>query len=50
MNDLIQRIANAVIRQEGQPPDAFNAGDLRGAPWLPAHSPGWQRRPRLKLR
>src|ERR1035438_9246792 len=37
MNDLIQRIANAVIRQEGQPLDAFNAGDLRGAPWLPAH-------------
>ena len=34
MNDLIQRIVNAVIRQEGKHPDSINPGDLRGAPWL----------------
>jgi hypothetical protein len=34
VNDLIQRIVNAIIRQEGQPETALNPGDLRGAPWL----------------
>ena len=34
MNDLIQRLVNAIIRQEGMPPDWFNPGNLRGAPWL----------------
>jgi hypothetical protein len=36
MNDLIQRIVNAVIRQEGMTPDFPNPGNLRGAPWLTA--------------
>ncbi len=34
INDLIQRIANAIIRQEGMPADHTNPGNLRGAPWL----------------
>jgi hypothetical protein len=34
MNDLIQRIVNAIIRQEGMSPTYFNPGNLRGAPWL----------------
>ena len=34
MNDLIQRITNAIIRQEGMPPDYHNPGNERGAPWL----------------
>lgn len=34
MNDLIQRIVNAIIRQEGEPETALNPGNLRGAPWL----------------
>lgn len=34
MNDLIQRIVNAMIRQEGMAPDYANPGNLRGAPWL----------------
>jgi hypothetical protein len=34
MNDLIQRIVNAIIRQEGEGPLAFNPGNLRAAPWL----------------
>jgi hypothetical protein len=32
--DLIQRICNAIIRQEGEPMTAVNPGNLRGAPWL----------------
>lgn len=36
MNDLIQRIVNAIIRQEGMPEDYHNPGNLRGAPWLTA--------------
>jgi hypothetical protein len=39
MNDLIQRIVNAVVRQEGEPATAHNAGNLRGAPWLPQPVP-----------
>ena len=35
MNDLIERIVNAIIRQEGMPPDCFNPGNLRAAPWRP---------------
>jgi len=34
VNDLIQRIVNAIIRQEGMPADYFNPGNLRAAPWL----------------
>lgn len=34
MNDLIQRIVNAIIRQEGMSPHFMNPGNLRGAPWL----------------
>jgi len=34
MNDLIQRIVNAIIRQEGEPATAKNPGNLRGSPWL----------------
>jgi hypothetical protein len=36
MNDLIQRIINAMIRQEGEPADALNPLNLRASPWLPA--------------
>lgn len=36
MNDLIQRIVNAMIRQEGMPQNYANPGNLRGAPWLTA--------------
>lgn len=34
MNDLIERITNAIFRMEGMPPDYFNPGNLRSAPWL----------------
>jgi hypothetical protein len=34
MNDLIQRLVNAIFRQEGMPADFKNPGNLRGAPWL----------------
>ena len=34
MNDLIQRIVAAIIRQEGEPADSVNPGNLRAAPWL----------------
>ena len=33
VNDLIQRIVNAIFRQEGMPADYVNPGNLRGAPW-----------------
>ena len=33
MTDLIQRIVNAIIRQEGMAADYTNPGNLRGAPW-----------------
>ena len=35
MNDLVQRIVNAIIRQEGMSPTYCNPGNLRAAPWLP---------------
>ena len=34
MNDLIQRIVAAIIRQEGAKADSTNPGNLRGAQWL----------------
>lgn len=34
LNDLIQRIVNAILKQEGMSPDHHNPGNLRGAPWL----------------
>lgn len=34
MTNLIERIVDAIIRQEGEPADALNPGNLRGAPWL----------------
>lgn len=34
MNDLIQRITNAIFKQEGMPSDYTNPGNLRAAPWL----------------
>ena len=34
MNDLVQSVVNAIIRQEGEPITALNPGNLRGAPWL----------------
>ena len=34
MNDVIQRLVNAIIRQEGMPTTYANPGNLRGAPWL----------------
>ena len=39
MNDLITRIVNAVIRQEGETRFAQNPMNLRGAPWLPPGQP-----------
>jgi hypothetical protein len=34
LNDLIERIVNAIIRQEGMPADYPNPGNLRAAPWI----------------
>ena len=34
MNDLIQRLVEAIFRQEGMPPSWPNPGNLRAAPWL----------------
>ncbi len=34
MTDLIQKITEAIIRQEGEPIVALNPGNLRGAPWM----------------
>ena len=34
MNDLVQRIVNAIFRQEGMSAEYFNPGNLRYAPWL----------------
>jgi len=34
MTDLIQRIVEAIIRQEGMPSNWTNPGNLRAAPWL----------------
>ena len=34
MTELIQRITEAIFRQEGEPAIALNPGNLRGAPWL----------------
>lgn len=40
MNDLISRITNAIIRQEGESATMPNPGNLRDAPWFPAGGPG----------
>lgn len=34
VNDLIQRLTNAIIRQEGMPADYHNPGNLRDCPWF----------------
>ena len=34
MTDLIQKITNAIIRQEGAAIVALNPGNLRAAPWM----------------
>ena len=34
INDLAQRITNAIFKQEGMPADYKNPGNLRSAPWL----------------
>ena len=34
LNDLITRLVNAIIRQEGMSPTYCNPGNLRAAPWL----------------
>jgi hypothetical protein len=33
-NTLIQRLTNAIFRQEGMPADHHNPGNLRSAPWI----------------
>lgn len=35
MNDLIQRLTNAIFRQEGMGPEYRNPGNLRDCPWFP---------------
>lgn len=35
MINLIERITNAIIRQEGMGPDHANPGNLRDCPWFP---------------
>jgi len=35
MTDLVQRITEAIFRQEGMPPDWPNPGNLRDCPWFP---------------
>lgn len=39
MNDLIQRIVDAMIRQEGMDESYDNPMNLRGCPWLNPSSP-----------
>lgn len=34
MNNLIERLVNAILRQEGESPASPNPGNLRAAPWL----------------
>ena len=34
MNDTVQRLVNAILRQEGAPTDSTNPGNLRRVPWL----------------
>ena len=35
MTDLVQRITEAIFRQEGMPADYANPGNLRDCPWFP---------------
>lgn len=37
--DLVRRIADGIIQQEGMPPEYDNPGNLRGCPWLNPSSP-----------
>ena len=51
MTDLIQRIAEAIFRQEGMPATFPNPGNLRGAPWAPGcivRNGFWQPRSRAE--
>ena len=34
MDNLIERVTNAIFRQEGMGPTYKNPGNLRGAPWF----------------
>ena len=34
MNNLIERLVNAIFRQEGESPTALNPGNLVTAPWI----------------
>lgn len=40
MNDLIQRITNAIFRQEGESHENPNPGNLRDCPWFPRNTKG----------
>lgn len=40
MTNLIERISNAIFRQEGESPNHPNPGNLRDAPWFPKASLG----------
>ena len=40
MTDLIQRICDAIFRQEGHSTDYTNPGSLRDAPWFAADAAG----------
>lgn len=35
MNDLIQKLTNAIFKQEGMGQDNHNPGNLRDCPWFP---------------
>ena len=39
MNDLVERIFNAILRQEGMPSDWTNPGNLVACPWFPYLGP-----------
>ena len=39
MADLIERIVNAIMRQEGQSPTSLNPGDIRDPVWFPGQPP-----------
>jgi hypothetical protein len=51
LNDLIERITEAIFRQEGMPESWPNPGNLRGAPWAispPMHNGFWFPRSRAE--
>lgn len=39
MNDLVERIAQAIVRQEAMPADHINPGNLRDCPWFAGQAP-----------